>query len=201
MSGHEPKLEDLVDEHVPARERERLERVHDALLRAGPPPELPNSLARPPAVSVRRLPAVARARSRRRPLLTAVAAALAVAAAGTAYALLAHSEEGPRRPVTMHGTAAAPAAHATVRIGERDTAGNWLLTLRVRGLPPLPADGYYEMYVTSKGRIVAGCGAFKTDPGTTVVRFDVPFRLSEYSGWLIRREQPHKRPGPALLTT
>lgn len=201
MRKHRPDLDDLVDGHLGGRERERLERVHDALLRAGPLPELPDSLAHPPAVVVRRLPVVARARSRRRPLLAAVAAALAVAAAGTSYFLAGRSEEGLQRAVTMHGTAAAPNAGATLRIGDRDGAGNRPITLRVRGLPPLPSGSYYEMYLTNKGRFVASCGTFRTDPGTTVVRLNVPFRLGEYSGWLIRREQLHSRPGPALLTT
>jgi hypothetical protein len=92
-------------------------------------------------------------------------------------------------------------AHATLQIGARDAAVNWVLTLRVRGLPPVSAGSYYEMYLTNKGRITVGCGTFKTDPGTTVVRFNVPFRLYEYSGWVIRSEPPHRRPGPTLLTT
>jgi hypothetical protein len=182
-------------------ERERLARVHDALVCAGPLPELPDSLARPTEVGVRRLPAGRPARRRRRPLLAAVAAAFAVAAAGAAYSLSVHSEEGPQRAAIMRATAAALAAHASLRIGEPDAAGNWPVTLRVRGLPPLPVGSYYEMYLTNKGRIVGGCGTFETDPGTTVVRLNVPYRLSEYGGWLIRRERPHGLPGPPLLTT
>jgi len=150
---------------------------------------------------VRRLSAARPARPRRRPLLAAVAAALAVAAAGGAYSLSAHTDDGPRRAVTMHGTAAAPTAHATLRIGDRDAAGNWPLTLRVRSLPPLPAGSYYSMYLTNNGHIVARCGTFKADPGATVVRLNVPYRLGEYSGWIIRRDFLDGRPGPTLLRT
>jgi len=201
MSRRAPDLDNLIGGHLPGPERDRLTRVHEALLRTGPRPELPDSLARPPEVAVRRLPAARPARPRRRPLLAAVAAALAVAAAGGAYSLSAHPDEGPRRAVTMHGTAAAPTAHATLRIGDRDAAGNWPLTLRVRSLPPLPAGSYYSMYLTNNGHIVARCGTFKADPGATVVRLNVPYRLGEYSGWIIRRDFLDGRPGPTLLRT
>jgi hypothetical protein len=39
-------------------ECDRLAHVHDVLVRAGAPPELPEALARPPAVAVRRLSVV-----------------------------------------------------------------------------------------------------------------------------------------------
>jgi hypothetical protein len=195
-----PDLDSLLDGHVVGAERERLARVHEALVRAGPPPELPGSLAQPPVVAVHPVPAARRARRRRRPLPAAAAAALAVAAGTGAY-VLASGPERPPRVVAMQGTAAAPGARATLLIGARDAAGNWLLTMRVRGLPPLAAGAYYEMYLTRRGRIVVGCGTFKTHAGTTVVRFDVPFRLGEYSGWVVRLERPQGRPGPALLST
>jgi hypothetical protein len=56
MSRREPDLDSLIGGHVTARERSRLARVHEALLRAGPPPRLPASLSRPPEVAVRRPP-------------------------------------------------------------------------------------------------------------------------------------------------
>ncbi len=101
----------------------------------------------------------------------------------------------------MHATAAAPRATATVRVGSRDRAGNWPITLRVRGLPRLPRGGYYEMFLTDKGRPVASCGRFRTDGGTTVVRLNAPFRLGEYSGWTITRGGPHRPQSQPLLTT
>jgi hypothetical protein len=56
MSEETPDLDSLIDGHEHGPEPDRLARVHDALVRAGPLPELPDTLARPPAVSVRRLP-------------------------------------------------------------------------------------------------------------------------------------------------
>ncbi len=55
MSEHTPDLDGLIDEeHVLGPKRDRFAHVHDVLVRAGPLPELPDMLARPPAVTVRR---------------------------------------------------------------------------------------------------------------------------------------------------
>ena len=43
-----PEFDDLVGD-VPADERERLLRVHEMLVQAGPPPEIPPELERPPS--------------------------------------------------------------------------------------------------------------------------------------------------------
>jgi hypothetical protein len=51
MIEHTPDLESLIDEHVHGVERDRCAEVHDVLVRAGPPPELPDALAWPPAVA------------------------------------------------------------------------------------------------------------------------------------------------------
>ena len=56
MSEHSPDLDRLLDGRVHAPERDRFARVHDVLVRAGPLPELPDTLALPPAVAVRGLP-------------------------------------------------------------------------------------------------------------------------------------------------
>jgi anti-sigma-K factor RskA len=193
-------LDALIDAQLTGRERERLRRAHDTLLRAGPLPELPASLRQPPAVAVRRLRVPPPARPRRH-LPVAAAATLALAAAGAGYFVTTKPAETVQRAVAMHATAQAPRARAMLRIGTRDRAGNWPVTLRVRGLPALPAGSYYEMYLTNKGHLVAGCGAFKTDGGTTVIHFNVPYQLGEYSGWTITRQRPQQPPNAPLLTT
>jgi hypothetical protein len=43
-----PNFKDLVGEGLPPGEQERLERVHEMLIAAGPPPELPPELEEPP---------------------------------------------------------------------------------------------------------------------------------------------------------
>jgi hypothetical protein len=57
-----PDLDSVIDARVPGPERDRFARVHDVLLRAGPAPALPDTLARPPAVAVRRFRLARRAR-------------------------------------------------------------------------------------------------------------------------------------------
>jgi hypothetical protein len=48
MSRHTPDLDSLIDGHVLGPKRDRFARVHDVLVRAGPLPALPDTLARPP---------------------------------------------------------------------------------------------------------------------------------------------------------
>ena len=197
-----PDLEALLEaKPTGRRERELIRRGHAALLAAGPLPELPAALRHPPQVTMRRLPVPTRARPRRRAIVAAAAAALVAAAAGAAYVIADRSAGPVQNPVALHATAAAPDARGTLRIGARDHAGNASLTLRVRGLPALPAGSYYRMYLTNKGRLVGSCGTFHTDGGETVVHLNVPYKLGEYSGWLIKREHLGQQPSAPLLTT
>jgi hypothetical protein len=57
-----PDLHKLIDGHAQGAVRDRFARVHDVLVWAGPPPEVPDALARPPAVAVRALATVRPAR-------------------------------------------------------------------------------------------------------------------------------------------
>jgi hypothetical protein len=52
---HTPDHDRVIDRRVHGPERDLFQRVHDLLVRAGPLPELPDTLARPPAVALRRL--------------------------------------------------------------------------------------------------------------------------------------------------
>lgn len=201
MNKHGTDFDSLLDAHVSERDRDRLRRAHDALLRAGPLPELPASLQQPPPVAVRRLPVPPPAGPGRRVLIAALAATLGLAAAGAGYLLTTEPAETIQGTAAMHATAAAPGASGVLRIGARDRAGNWPIVLRVRGLPTLPRGSYYDMYLTNKGHLVGSCGTFKTDGGTTIVHLNVPYRLGEYSGWMIRREHAQQPPSPPLLTT
>ena len=133
-------------------------------------------------------------------MLLPAGAALALAA-GTAVYLSNRQDDSVHTSVAMHATAAAPRASAVLTVGGRDRSGNWSITLHVRGLPALPRGSVYEMYVTDEDRLVGSCGVFRTDGKPTVVEFNVPYTLADDSGWLIRREQPHRPPSAPLLTT
>ena len=212
MTGKIPDIDELIGAETDPQERERLTRLHRTLAGTEPFPELPSSLKRPPVVDgVRRLPLAGRApglprawrgQRQRRAAFAAAAASVALAGAGGAYLATAPGGTGGDSwRVAMHATPAAPDAAATLLVGSRDHAGNWAVTLSVRDLPRLPASSYYEMLLTRRGRLVGSCGTFRVDTGTTVVHLNVPYKLNESSGWLIRREVSPGRFGPLLLRT
>jgi hypothetical protein len=198
-----PDFPELVGEDVPAEERERLRRVHDLLVTAGPPAELSPTLERAPSVGgqVSFLP-------RRRGAALLLAAALAAAVFGGGFFAGAVTHGGGKTSkaeivVPMHGTSAAPAALASIRILEKDKAGNWPMLVTVQGLPTLPNGGYYELYLTRHWRLAATCGTFNVQGGQTTVSLNAPYALKHFDGWVVTRHLPG-RPEQAnrpLLTT
>jgi hypothetical protein len=173
-----PNFDELVGTDLPAAERERLRRVHDLLVAAGPPPEMPQLLASPP---VRALP-------RRRVAALLLAAALTLAAFGGGWLLGAKNDEFEvRRAVPMRSTANAPNASALIELGYPDDDGNWPMLVTVRGLRPLPEGGYYELLLTKGGRPVAVCGSLKvSSAGQKTVRLGASYDLRDFDGWVIR---------------
>jgi hypothetical protein len=173
-----PDLEELIGD-VPAEERERLLRAHEALLEAGPPPDLPAALARPLAPR--------RSRRRRAVAVAALAAALALASFAGGWLARGGAEFEAVRVVDMRGTSFAPEARAEIRIGAADELGNWPMILDVTGLRPLPADGYYVLLLTRGGEPVAYCGSFRVgEGGSATVRFGASYRLARFDGWIVR---------------
>jgi hypothetical protein len=161
--------------------------VHDLLVAAGPPPELPPSLAEPttegPGAVVPFLP-------RRR-----IGAAIGLAAAVGLVAFVGGFIAGRTGDqftktfeVPMRGTALAPGASATIQVGKLDESGNWPLKVMVRGLKPLPKGSFYEMYLSRKSRPVATCGTFTITRPTATVRLNAPYNLRTYDGWIVTRQ-------------
>jgi hypothetical protein len=178
-------LRDLVGDDVPPDELARLGRVHDLLVRVGPPPDLPGELAEPPepGATVAFLP-----KRHWRPI-AALAAALALAAFGAGWLAASAGDDGEETfpaidfHVPMHGTPAAPNAVASIAVAERDEAGNWPLAMTIRGL----AQGQqYELWLTKKGKLAALCGPFRTE-GDSVAYLNAPYRLRDYDGWVVTR--------------
>jgi hypothetical protein len=200
VNRSDPDLGSLIDPRTTRHERALLQRVHEALVSVGPLPELPPSLRHAPAVASPSL-AAPTGKRRRRYLMAAVAATIAIAAATGGYLASTRSTDERHAVIAMHATAAAPGAHATLRIGRRDLAGNTHIRLLVSGLPALRRGSYYEMFLTDKHRLVGACGTFNTDGGDTIVDLNVPYKLGEYSGWLIRSERLGTQSGPPLLTS
>ena len=176
MSDRPPDFDELVGPEVESAERARLLRVHDALVQAGPPPELSPGAAAP-------VPKVVPLARRRRVGALALAAALGVVAFAVGF--LVSESRGPStdRVIAMSGTGG---ASASLEVFEIDDAGNWPMELEVEGLPPRPSGGLYELWLTKNGRLAALCGSFlvETD-GTTVVPMNAPWRFSEFDGWVV----------------
>ncbi len=203
MRREPPRLDDLVGDEGPADELERLRRAHELLLAAGPPPELTEAVAQPPRVEG----ASFLVRRRRLLVSLALAAALAGAAFGLGYAVSPGGEGFQAvRTVPMYGLGRLAGARADLKIGAPDAHGNIPIEMVVEGLPPLPAGGYYELYLSKAGKPRASCGTFRTGPGTTTVRLSIAYRLEPWGrwwdGWVITAHRPG---GPTwsevLLTT
>jgi hypothetical protein len=178
-----PNFDDLVGTDLPASERERLLRVHDLLIEAGPPPDLVRSPAPSPGERELGVP------RRRRLALVAVAAALAIAAFGVGY--LAGDRDGPGtlEVVEMAGTGTASEARASLEIFDTDEAGNWPMELSVDGLAPSPSGRPYELWLTKGSRLAALCGSFLVEPdGHTVVPMNAPYKLRDFDAWVVVEE-------------
>jgi hypothetical protein len=185
-----PDFRDLVGEDLPAAERERLHRVHELLVAAGPPPDLPPALEEPPTPG----PATGFLPRRRRGALLALAAALAAAAFGAGYLVADRGDgAGPQAfetdfSLVMRGTQAAPGAVASLVVGKRDDDGNWPMELTVRNLPQLGEDERYELFLTRRGALSASCGTFLVRSDKASAHLNAPYKLKQFDGWVIVRE-------------
>jgi len=182
MTGVPPSFDDLVGNDLSPAERERLQSVHDLLVQAGAPPELPPALAAPPAVEAARVIPFPR---RYRFTAIAAAAAVAVVLFGAGY-LIGGSGSSPAvlRTVEMRG---ANGVTASLVVFAKDEAGNWPMELTVSGLEPLPAGKTYELWLTRRGKLADPCGTFAVARGTTEVPLNAPYRLRDYDGWVVVR--------------
>jgi len=177
MSDERLRLDELVDD-IPDEERERLERVHELLLAAGPPPELSPDLAEVPAPPRAKLvPLVRRYR------LTAIAAAAALAV-GLFTAGYLTGRDG--RTLDFQVAMAGPhGARGTIDVFEVDAAGNWPMELHVQGLADLPSGKRYVLWLTRRGKLADPCGTFAVANGEASVPLNAPFRFREYTGWVV----------------
>lgn len=175
----DPRLDELLD--VPEEDRERLARVHAMLLAAGPPPELPPNLATAPEPPSARVVSFPR---RYRATLAAAAVVALLAVFGAGYLVGGASfSESPAFTLQMTG----PGARASLAVFTADGAGNWPMRLNVTGLPVLPKGERYELWLTRGGKLAAPCGTFVVTDRETEVRLNAPYKLRQFSGWVITR--------------
>jgi hypothetical protein len=198
-----PDFDDIVGTDLDHEERERLERVHDLLVIAGPPPELTPEMERGPTLAMTLGGSSRRRVERRVALLAAALVVLALAFLG-GY-LAGHGNVGSLaggRTLKLVGTARAPSAQAALHVEDADPAGNWPMTLSATGLPKLPPRGYYEVFLTRNGKIFAPCGTFlvKSTSGAVSVQLNAPYHLQRGDGWVVTKQLPgHHEAGPVVL--
>ena len=189
---------DLVGDDLTPEEEARLQRVHELLVAAGPPPELPPVLQKLPAAPRSKLFNLPR---RRLGAKLVFAAGLAAVVFGVGFLLGNRGQSFyTEHRVAMHPTAAAPrGVRASIDVGDMDKAGNWPLRLRVLRLPQQPPGKYYELWLTRNGKPVATCGTFRVRASdtATVVRLNAPYKLKAFDGWIVTTD--HK--DEVLLTT
>ena len=189
MSDRGPDFDELVGPDIEASERARLERVHEALIEAGPPPDLPPRLSAAPTTNV-----VPLAR-RRRAGLVLLAAAFGVVAFAVGFLVAEGGGPNTDRVIALTGTGGAA---ASLVVFEIDDAGNWPMELEVEGLGPPASGERYQLWLTKDGELAALCGSFLAESdGTTVVPMNAPWRFNEFDGWVVVEEGSNK----PLLTT
>jgi hypothetical protein len=197
-------FDDLVDvEGLDAEEAARLRRVHDLLIEAGPPADLPPALEQPPTqtreAEILQFPLLPR---RRLAAAVVLAAALAAAAFGAGF-LVGDRGSGTEfqvvRVIPMRGTGG---ALASIQMGRRDEVGNWEMHFSVSGLPKQKEGGYYNLYLVKRGKPVVLCGSFRVGDRTTRLTFTVPYKAKRFEGWVVTAQPPgHHTPGRVVLST
>ncbi len=201
MNERTPDFSELVGEDVSAAERERLEQAHRMIVSAGPIPELPLALQKPPVVEDPHEASAAFAfLPRRGGRILTLAAGFAFVCLVIGYVVGNHrSGFTTDFTVSMKGTAAAPDASAVLKVGNIDSVGNWPLELQVVGLKQLPDGGWYTLYLTKNKQPNEVCGRFRVHAGTTTVRMNAPYDFRKFDGWIVTAQTPVGKPGPALL--
>jgi hypothetical protein len=196
------QMVDLVG--VSPEDRSRMLRIHELLLSAGPPAELPSELADAPS-DVDGAEVIAFPRRRRTAAAILIAAAVAVACFSGGYVLAnqAHSP-GTLHAVRVVGMTGEQNSLASLRVGAADANGNWPVQLTVQGLPPLHgADSHYILMLTQNGKPTWVCGMFKVGAdGATTVSFSVPYRITGHTKWAVTEMTKGTQfPGHVVMTT
>jgi len=194
-----PNFDELVGE-VEDEERARLQRVHEMLIAAGPPPELAPEMEAGPTLAMT-LGGRTPRRIQRRVLLLAAAIVVLVVAFLGGY-ITGNNKSASGRVLALRGTAAAPGAQASLRIEPSDGSGNWPMQIAAVGLPKLAPKSYYEVFLVRRGKIYAPCGSFLVKGATdgVSVHLNAPYRLRSGDTWVVTRQRAGDRePGTVVL--
>jgi hypothetical protein len=205
-------FDELVDvSDLGPHEQARLLRMHDMLVAAGPPSELPGALAEAPTV-----PAVDEAQanvipfsSRRRVgAVMLIAATVAAACFGGGYVLANQTHSSAARvfrTVELQGqqNSLQQNSEAALEVGAADANGNWPMQLTVSGLKPLSSAARYYLMVWQDGKPAGFCGTFEVSAtGSTRVTFNVAYKITKTTKWVVTKIAPGiKFPGDVVMTT
>lgn len=207
-----PDFDELLEGVESPEERDRLRRVHDLLVAAGPPPELSPALAGPPPTpapeeedhDVSWMP------PRRLGAVLLVGAALLGGAFGFGYIAgdRGSSEAVPEPPaqqatrvIDLRPADQSNTAGATIRLGRKGADGNWDMAVTVRGLDHLEGGDYYTVSLLKRGRPVVTCGTFNVLPaGATTVEMVAAYDLKRFDGWAITLYDVQSRDERVLMT-
>jgi len=202
MTSDFDQLVDLTG--VSPEDRARMQRVHELLVAAGPPADLPSALTQAPAdVAGGKL--ISFPRRRRTAAAILIAAAVAVACFSGGYILANQAHHGSSlHTVRVVGLSGEQNSLASLRVGAADANGNWPMQLTVSGLRPLKAtDSHYILVLTHGGKPTWVCGMFKVGAhGATTVSFSVPYRITSQTTWAVTEMTKGARfPGHVVMTT
>lgn len=192
-----PNFDELVDGIEEPEERDRLRRVHELLVEAGPPPELSPALASaaPPVQAApdeddRELSWLPR---RRLGAALVLVGAVLAATFGLGYLVGGSGPEGSSESAGIQIARTAPLVSAgeasgVVNVGRGDADGNWPLILTVRGLPHLTGGDYYTLALAREGEAVVTCGTFNVaDRDQRTLRMAAAYDLKSFDGWVVTR--------------
>jgi hypothetical protein len=193
-----PDFNDVVGSEVDRDERDRLRRVHDMLVTAGPPAELPPHLESGPTLAM----TLSRPRRRTSRRIALLAAALCILAVTFLVGYIAgNNGPGGGRTLSLAGTSAAPNALAALRVLPADTSGNWPMRLSGTGLPKLGKLGYYEVWLVRNGKLFAPCGSFVTKGAANAidVTLNAPYKVQDSDSWVVVKHVVGHELGPVVL--
>jgi hypothetical protein len=197
-----PDFNELLGGVDDPEERERLKRVHELLVEAGPPPELTAELATPPPAAARDMPWQRPRRLRPRTVLLAGALVTAFLVGYLAAAPESDQRGGPAaglriaRTIQLEGEGDASGA---VGIGVRDQKGNWPMVVSVWGLEHLSGGDYYTLALTKNGKPLVTCGTFNVSGDQTTVRMTAAYNLKGFDGWVVLRYDAKTHDDTAVL--
>lgn len=199
----EPRnLEDLVGGDLEPAELAQVRRADEAMRGTQAPPQVPDSLT----AAVLAIPGGGSS-SWTRPRRVLAGLAMAACIAGAAFGIglwAAGGDSGAPvvEQITLNATQHAPEdAKMVIDVFPVDEAGNWAMLAQVDNLPPLPEQGFYEVWLTDGAKLSSSCGRFVVDEDGRArdVWLNAPYKLKGYERWVVTSQMPGRPPSEHML--